>query len=465
LKLSNFAKRFSGPLVGTALVSIVASAAILVSHAIARESTPVSLTAEQRSALQSTAAAGDAAADLRLSPVKMRWWRDAKLGIMLHFGLYSIPAKGEWYEYDAKVPAAQYAELATRFKPRHFDPDLWAALAKEAGARYMVMTARHHDGFALFNSPCSYRHFDSMHSAAREDFIATYVRAARRHGLEVGIYYSLLDWRFPGYFHPVRLASNAALMKKEVYCQVRELMSNYGRISVLWYDGGWLRLRGTDADAAWFWHPDALNRMVRRLQPDIVINPRSGWQGDIDEEEGSASITGPVRSRPWEKVFTLGAAWGYVAHGPTLPATDVIRLIVDAVVRNGNALVNMSPDRDGVIPRAQVKVLEQLGAWMHEYGASLYGTRPGPYEPVDDVYGSTVRGDHVYIHVVSWPGGELRLPPLPQRVLSASIMGGPQLVFSQTSQDLTIRVPPAERHPIDTVIVLDTASVAASLSP
>jgi alpha-L-fucosidase len=452
-------KRSLRPLVSAALVSIVASAAI------ARESTAVALTAEQRSAVQSTAAAGDAAAGLRLPPQKMRWWRDAKLGIMLHFGLYSIPAKGEWYEYEAKVPAAQYASLARRFKPRHFDPDMWAVLAKEAGARYMVMTARHHDGFALFNSPCSYRHFDSMHSAAREDFVAAYVKAARRHGLRVGIYYSLLDWRFPGYFHPVRLASNAALMKKEVYCQVRELMSNYGRISVLWYDGGWLRLRGTDADAAWFWHPDALNGMVRRLQPDIVINPRSGWQGDIDEQEGPAPITGPVRRKPWEKVFTLGAAWGYVANGPTLTATEVIRLLVDSVVRNGNALVNMSPDRNGVIPLAQVRVLEQLGAWMREYGASLYATRPGPYEPVDGGYGSTVHGDHVYIHVLSWPRAGLRLPPLPQRVLSASIMGGPKVMFRQTSRDLTIRAPPAERHPIDTVIVLDTASAAAPLAP
>jgi alpha-L-fucosidase len=459
LNLNDAAKRLLWPLVGTALVSIAAAAAI------ARESRPVSLTAEQRSALQSAGQAGDAGADLRLPPDKMRWWRDAKLGIMLHFGLYTIPAKGEWYEHDARIPAARYAKLATRFHPRHFDPDTWAALAKEAGARYMVMTARHHDGFALFDSPCSYRHFDSVHSAAHEDFIAAYARAARRQGLRVGIYYSLLDWRFPGYFHPVRLAANAALLKKEVYCQVRELMSNYGRISVLWYDGGWLRLRGTDADAAWFWHPDTLNRMVRSLQPDIVINPRSGWQGDIDEEEGSAPNTGPVRSKPWEKVFTLGAAWGYVADGPTLPAREVIRLIVGAVVRNGNALVNMSPNRDGVIPPAQVKVLERLGAWMHEYGASLYGTRAGPYEPVDGVYGSTVQGEHVYIHVLSWPGAELRLPPLPQRVVSASIMDGPRAAFRQASRNLTIRVPPAERRAIDTIIVLDTASPAVPLAP
>ena len=457
--MSSIARRLLWAWVCTGVLSSVASAALADEHA------PGTLTAEQRSALQSTAETDTAGAELRLPAAKMRWWRDAKLGIMIHFGLYSIPGKGEWYEHNAKVPPAQYAELAKQFEPRHFDPDAWAALAKNAGAGYMVMTARHHDGFALFNSPCSYGHFDSMHSAAHEDFIAAYVRAARRHGLRVGIYYSVLDWRFPGYFHPVRLAANAALMKKEVYCQVRELMSNYGRISVLWYDGGWLRLRGTDADAAWFWHPDALNRMVRGLQPDILINPRSGWQGDFDEEEGAAPITGPVRSKPWEKVFTLGAAWGYVSNGPTLPATKVIRFIVDAAVRNGNALVNMSPDRNGVIPPAQVKVLEQLGAWMHEYGASLYGTRPGPYEPVDGVYGSTVRGDEVYVHVLSWPSAELRLPPLGQRVLSASIMGGGTAVFTQTSRGLTVRVPRAERRPVDTIIVLRTASPVASLAP
>ncbi|HEX8756205.1 MAG TPA: alpha-L-fucosidase [Steroidobacteraceae bacterium] len=410
-------------------------------------------------------AKGNEAAGLRLSAAKMQWWRDAKLGIMVHWGLYAIPAQGEWYEYARKVPPARYAALAKRFEPKHFDPNRWAALARRAGAGYMVMTARHHDGFALFDSPCSQDHFDSMHSAAHEDFIAAYVEAARRHGLRVGIYYSLLDWRFPGYFHPVRLAANAALMKQEVYCQVRELMSHYGKISVLWYDGGWLRFRGTDADAAWFWQPDALNGMVRKLQPDVVINPRSGWQGDFDTEEGAAPITGPVRSKPWEKVFTLGAAWGYTASGNTLPAPKVIRLIVAAVTRNGNALVNVGPDRDGVIPPPQARVLEQLGAWMGRYGDSLRGTRPGPYQPVDGVYGSTVRGDDIYIHVLSWPGAQLRFPRLAQTVLSASVMGGGKISFTQSSTGLTVSVPPAERHSIDTIVLLTTQTPAASLAP
>jgi alpha-L-fucosidase len=459
LVVNGMTKRLMCLLVCTGVLSSAAFVPPDVAHAQG------TLTAEQRSALQSAPKAGTAGAELRLPRRKMRWWRDAKLGIMIHFGLYSIPGKGEWYQYNDKVPAARYAKLAEQFKPGQFDPDTWAALAKSAGGRYIVMTARHHDGFALFDSPCSYDHFDSMHSAAHEDFIAAYVNAARRHGLEVGIYYSLLDWRFPGYFHPVRLASNAALMKSEVYCQLRELMSHYGEISILWYDGGWLRLQGTDADAAWFWHPDALNRMVRRLQPDIAINPRSGWQGDFDEEEGAAPISGPVRSKPWEKVFTLGAAWGYVPGGPTLPVAKVIRLIVGAVVRNGNALVNMSPDPNGAIPPAQVKVLRELGAWMHEYGPSLYGTRPGPYEPVDGAYGSTVRGNKVYVHVLSWPGAELSLPPLRQPVLAASVMGGGNVAFTQTSGGLTLRVPAAERRPVDTIIVLRTASPAASLAP
>jgi alpha-L-fucosidase len=437
----------------------------LIAPALAGDGAHGALSAEQRSAQQSNAAASTAGADLRLPAVKMQWWRDAKLGVMIHFGLYSIVGRGEWYMYDAKVPAAKYARLARRFHPRHFDPDAWAALAKRAGARYMVMTARHHDGFALFRSPCSYRHFDSLHSAAHRDFIAAYASAARRYGLRVGIYYSLLDWRFPGYFHPVRLAANADLMKQEVYCQLRELMSNYGKISVLWYDGGWLRLRGTDADAAWFWHPDALNRMVRSLQPDIIINPRSGWQGDIDEEEGSAPITGAVRKKPWEKVFTLGPAWGYMTHGWTLPTPTVIRLVIEAVVRNGNALVNMSPDQNGAIPAAQVRVLEQLGAWMHAYGVSLYGTRPGPFEPVDGIYGSTVHGDDIYLHVLSWPRRALRLPPLPQRVLSATALTGGKAQFTQTPRGITVRLGAAERQPVDTIIVLRTATPAASLAP
>jgi len=146
---------------------------------------------------------------------------------------------------------------------------------------------------SLFASQASYGHFDAPHSAARRDLVAPWVQALRRRGLRVGFYYSPLDWRFPAYFHPREMPDNARLLKQQTYGQIEELMRNYGPIDILWYDGGWLAHQGTDADAAWFWEPDKLNRMVRRYQPRIVINPRSGWQGDFEVEEGHAAEPPP----------------------------------------------------------------------------------------------------------------------------------------------------------------------------
>lgn len=424
------------------------------------------LTDEQRSAAKSLADSGTLAPELRLSAQDMAWWRDAKLGIFIHWGLYALPGKGEWHMYNDKVPAAEYAKLAKDFHPAHFRPEGWAALAKDAGARYMVMTARHHDGFAMFDSPSSYGNYDSMHAAAHTDFIAGYTRAARAQGLKVGIYYSPMDWRFPGYFAPRELADNAALMKQQGYGQVRELMSNYGQVDILWYDGGWLAHQGSDADAAWFWQPEILNKMVRGYQPKVVINPRSGWQGDFDTEEGDAPITGPVRLKPWEKTFSLSfRAWGYTPGGGAMAPERAIRLIVDAAIRNGNVLANMSPDPDGDIPVDQVKTLRALGAWMSRNGASLQDTRPGPYQPVDGVYGSTVKGRDVYLHVLAWPRQRLNLPPLAQRIISATRMDGRKVLFEQTAGGASVEVPAEQRDPVDTVIRLEMAAAVPSLAP
>lgn len=424
-----------------------------------------SITDEQRSALKSEASSGTLAPELLLPAEDMRWWRDAKLGIFIHWGLYAIPAKGEWHMYNDKVDPKEYARLADRFNPKHFDPDSWAKLAKAAGAEYMVMTARHHDGFAMFDSPSSHGSYDAVHSAARKDFIAGYVAAVRRQGMRVGIYYSPMDWRFPGYFNPKGLPENAALMKQQGYGQVSELMGNYGKLDILWYDGGWLAHQGSDADAAWLWRPEILNAKVRQLQPKIVINPRSGWQGDFDTEEGEKTVTGPVRPKPWEKVFSMGPGWGYMASGRTMEAQEVIRLMVDAVVRNGNALVNMSPDADGNIPAAQVKTLRALGAWMRVNGESIYNTRPGPYQPVDGVYGSTVRGKNVYIHAQSWRGDRLQLPPLAQKIVSATTLAGTPVRFAQSAGSIVLSEDAGNHGPVDTVIRLETDVPAPPIMP
>jgi alpha-L-fucosidase len=224
---------------------------------------------------------GIIAPELNLSAEQMKWWQDSKFGMFIHWGLYAIEGKGEWAMFNNKIPAEEYAKLAEKFNPQHFDATAWANVAKEAGMKYMVLTARHHDGFALWNSPSSYLHFNSFETASHRDFVKEYTEACRKAGLAVGLYYSPMDWRFPGYFKPKELVENAGLMKKQGYGQVEELMKNYGKIDILWYDGGWLAHTGTDADAAWFWEPVKLNKMVRQYQRNVVISPRSGWEGDF----------------------------------------------------------------------------------------------------------------------------------------------------------------------------------------
>lgn len=402
------------------------------------------LTDEQKSALKANQADQTLAPELRLSEAGMAWWRDAKFGVFVHWGLYAIPAKGEWHMFNDKVPAENYAKLAARFNPKHYDPDAWAKLARDAGARYMVMTARHHDGFSLFDSPSSYRRFDSVHSAARRDLIAPFVKAVRRNGLKVGIYYSPLDWRFPAYFHPKELPDNARLLKQQTYGQVEELMRNYGPIDILWWDGGWLAHQGTDADAAWFWEPAKLNRMVRRYQPRIVINPRSGWQGDFDIAEGAGPISGSIRARPWEKTFSLGSAWGFTNDRTAMSANQVVTMLDNAVMRDGNLLVNVGPDPDGVIPEKQAETLRGVGAWLRQYGRAIYGTRAGPLQPVDGVYGSTQTGNSIFLHILSWPDEKL-VVPLTGSIANVTNLSGGTVKWQATAVGLSIEVPPSAR--------------------
>ncbi|WP_114941471.1 alpha-L-fucosidase [Mucilaginibacter endophyticus] len=394
-----------------------------------------------------------------LPPEKMQWWEDQKFGMFIHWGLYAIPATGEWTMFNQKISAEEYAKLADQFNPKHFSAAEWAKVAKEAGMKYMVMVSRHHDGFALWNSPSSYKHFDSWETAAHRDFIKEYTDACRKAGLYVGIYYSPLDWRFPGYFDPKGLPDNAALLKKQTYGQVEELMKNYGKIDILWYDGGWLAHKGTDADAAWFWEPLKLNAMVRSYNPDVVINPRSGMVGDFQTDEGGADVKGPIIPFPWEKCLNLNeTSWGYNKAQQLMPLEKIITMLVNTVDRGGNMLLNVGPDPDGVIPPTHVDRLKEVGNWLVKNGESIYQTRPGPFEPVDDFYGATYKGNNIYIHLLKKPEGEavIKLPPIKQTVTSCSVLHGKKVKFHQDAAGIKLDLSAIALDPIVTILILKT---------
>ncbi|MHC5905967.1 alpha-L-fucosidase [Streptomyces sp. S6] len=382
---------------------------------------------------------------------KIRWMQDAKLGMFIHWGVYAGPAKGEWYMENAAVTPENYRKYVTdttaqQFTASAYDPAEWARLARDMGARYTVLTARHHDGFALWPSTHP-NAWTAGQAPLRSDFIARYVSAVREAGLRVGLYYSPLSWRYPGYYD-VRGTNclpnkwgyvtdpahkeNARIMKNEVYQQVRELVTQYGAIDDLWWDGGWLGQTGSDADAAFFWEPgkfrdpanewpvDAaygetdpatgrplgLTGLVRKHQPDVVTTLRSGWIGDYTSEEGGSVPTGAIRTgKVAEKCFTIGGAWGYVAGAPVMSFGAIMNVLVNAWVRNMTVLLNVGPDRTGAIPADQAAAVRRVGAFLATYGPSVYGTRGGPWQPVDGRYGFTYRDDTFYVHLLPGHSG------------------------------------------------------------
>ncbi len=408
------------------------------------------------------------------------WWREAKFGMFIHWGLYAIPGRGEWVQWNEQIPVDEYAKLADRFNPANFDPDSWAQLAKAAGMKYMVLTSRHHDGFALFKDGTNT--FTSYASAAHRDFVAEYVEAVRKAGLRVGLYYSPLDWRFPGYILPDLQRPSAEAMRAQYHRQIEELLSNYGKIDVLWFDGGeadWLSFGGDWDGAQWKkrpkdrhykggfnWQHDQVYTMLRRLQPDILINGRADMAEDFHSREGYGALGDFDNQHPWELCVTIAGAWGYQPNLKPKPLKDYIQLLAKVAGRDGNLLMNVGPDPNGRVDQAQAERLQEIGAWLGKYGESIYATRGGPFLP-GEWGAATFRGNTVYLHVLKWPGERLVLPALPAKVLRATALTGGEALFHQTYKSIEVAVPEAARSEIDTVIAvgLDQPSAGIGLVP
>ena len=401
--------------------------------------------------------------ELNARPEQMQWWRDAKVGMFVHWGLYSILGRGEWVRHNEQIPWPEYTALAGAFQAIDFDMHEWTDVARELGANYMVMVSRHHDGFALWNSPGSYGHFNSFETGAHRDFVREYTDACREAGLRVGLYYSPMDWRFPGYFDPKgekdsRNAANALLMKKQCYDQVEELMKNYGLVDILWYDGGWLAHEGSDTSSAWFWEPLKLNRMVKNHQPDVIVNPRSGWEGNFYCDEGSHEITGGIIPVPWEKNMCLcsGCSWGWMADDPVSDFNWLVQMIVNVVTRDGNILLNVGPDWNGHIrPEVRARIRE-IGAWLAANGESLYGTRGGPFEPQDYVYGAAYRGNTVYLHILDTDKFRgTKLPGREEKLLCCRLADGTEIDFLQERDSISLSLPQRIPAVPDTIVCME----------
>jgi len=391
---------------------------------------------------------------------RMKWFNEARFGMFIHWGLYSILARGEWVMHQERIPAEEYAKLAEQFCARNFNADRWAELAREAGMKYMVLTTRHHDGFCLFDSQVS--DFTSVKSAARRDFVAEYVEACRRADLRVCLYYSLLDWRFPGYFDRKKHPDSFAAMVAQAHAQVRELMTNYGKIDMLFWDGGWVPGSGFDGsrpvDVADLWRSKELSAMVRRLQPHIIINDRSGLPEDYDtpEQEVKSSQAG----RCWQSCMTIGDrwGWGYIRNNPNMKSvTQLIQYLVHCVAGGGNYLLNVGPRADGTIRPEESERLRLMGDWLRVNGEGIYGCGRCPFD--GGIIGvTTARANTAYLHVFRWPGEEACIAGVKNEVKSARVLctGQRAEVEKKESGRLFIRglpFDPPDAH--DTVIALE----------
>ena len=411
--------------------------------------------------------ASDANAQKRIA-----WWREARVGLFMHWGVYAIPGRGEWVQWSEQIPVSEYAKLMTQFHPDHFNADRWAATAKEAGMKYMVLTARHHDGFALFDDPGS--DFTAMKSAAHHDFIADYVKAVRGAGLRVGLYYSPLDWRFPGFFFPDLYRDSALALREQYRRQISELAAHYGKLDILWFDGGaneWLGFGGVRFDGHWHgrdadkpytgkfdWQDDQVVGELRKEQPDIVINDRTDAPADFRSREGDRALGNFDNQTPWELCTTIvHGAWGYQAGARVKSLDQLLRLLIGAAGRDGNFLLNVGPRPDGEIDPSQVERLQELGNWLRQNGESIYGTRGGPWLPGD--YGvSTHKGKYVYVHALKIPQNRtLTLPTLPTKVVKVTDLKGNSISYSQDDRNIDLKVPTSAADAVDTIIKLELA--------
>lgn len=375
----------------------------------------------------------------------MEWYLDAKFGMFIHWGVYSAIEKGnEWVMHNKVITPEDYRARAenpeTGFTAAKFDPAAWAELAKKAGMEYMIMTTRHHDGYALFDS----KHPNSWTSVKQlgQDLVKEYTDAVRKAGLHVGLYYSPMSWRYPGYYNVTGTnmkpnpwgykdepwhEENARLMKEEVYEQLGLLLANYGPIEYMFWDGGWLGQSVDNELEARFWDAGkyqdpkgnwlvgdkfvekeestgkrlGVMGLVRKHQPQMIVNERFGWVGDVHGEEGSAATSGDIRTkRTIEKCMSVQkGGWGYVPNAPVVSFEDVAVFLSDCVVRNMNLLLNVAPDREGVIPKNQQDVLLQTGEWLKKVGPAIYNTRGGPWQPRHGEFGFTYKDNNIYCHV------------------------------------------------------------------
>jgi alpha-L-fucosidase len=399
----------------------------------------------------------------------MKWWREARFGMFIHWGLYSVPAGtydgkrisgiGEWIMNHGKIPVARYREYAKEFDPVKFNADQWVSIAKAAGMKYIVITAKHHDGFAMFDSKASDWNIVKATPFGR-DPLKELAAACKKQGIRLGFYYSQAqDWNNPGgaaaggHWDKAQDGSMDDYIRNVAAPQLKEILSHYGKISVLWFD--------TPVDM----NRERASALLAelRLQPGIIYNNRlgGGFKGDTETPEQRIPATG-YPGRDWETCMTMNDTWGYKSYDNHWKSAEtIIRNLVDIASKGGNYLLNVGPTSEGLIPEPSVERLAAVGQWMKVNGSGIYDTTASPFKSLS--WGrctkqTTAGGGTLYLHVFKWPqDGKLLVPGLQNKVTKIYLLtsSGHQSLQGESGPDgWTISVPAQAPDSISSTIVL-----------
>jgi len=369
---------------------------------------------------------------------RMKWWTDARFGMFIHWGLYALPARHEWVKNYERLTNEQYQKYFEAFNPDLYDPHEWARQAKAAGMKYVVITAKHHEGFCLFDS--KFTDYKATNTPIGKDLIKEYVEAFRAEGLKVGFYYSLIDWHHPDYTvdrnHPLRQNTDeeyAAINKGKdmskyreyIKNQVRELLTNYGEISIIWFDFSFPGKNGKGRDD---WDSEGLLKLARSLQPGIIVDDRL----DLKDVEGGWDFVSPEQVKvakwpeyngkriPWETCQTFSGSWGYYRDENTWKSNaQLLELLIESVSKGGNLLLNVGPTARGTFDQRAQDRLKSMGEWMKYNSRSIYGCTEAPAEfkaPANTVLTYNPVTKRLYIHLLAYPMGRINLAGMAEKV-------------------------------------------------
>lgn len=408
------------------------------------------------------------------APDRMAWWREARFGMFIHWGLYSVLAGewegrtdyAEWIRNNAHIPIGTYDQLVHRFNPTAFDPDGWVTLARDAGMRYVVITSKHHDGFCLFDSP--WTDFNVRATPFRRDIMGAMADACRRHGLRICWYHSIMDWHHPDYVPrrdwevAARPVDGARFTRyvRYLHRQVEHLLTRYGDIGVMWFDGQW--------EATWT-HPLglALYQKCRALQPGVIVNnrvdghpvavdPHPAPLGDFRTPEQEIPATG-LPGVDWESCITMNRNWGYnrADHDFKSPG-QLLELLVDTASKGGNLLLNVGPTGEGRFPDEAVERLRAIGAWMNVNGDAIHGTTASPFAGTP--FRATRAPQRLNLFFTDWKPGPLDLPRLRTPIRRAYLLPDPAkapLQVEATQAGASVTLPAAPPDALCSVVVLE----------